>query len=285
MRPLLCLLCTCTAATVVLAAQQQARFSSRAVVVRVDVLATERGKPVAGLTVRDFEVLDNGVRQAIDLVDAEAVPVNAVLALDTSESTAGRPLRDLIAAGGALLDDLKPDELASITTFSHMVAPRVPLTKDHGAVRAVLGTVEPGGDTSAIDGTYVAMMSAQAAEGRPLVVVFTDGIDTASWMTPEELIDATRRASAVIYTVATGDARRWSLLNDLADATGGRAIALASSKDLRAEFERILTEFRSRYLLAFTPKGVAESGYHRLTVRATRSGINVKARPGYTAGK
>jgi VWFA-related protein len=166
-----------------------------------------------------------------------------------------------------------------------MVAPRVPLTEDHDAVRAVLGTVEPDGDTAAIDGTYVAMMSAQAAEGRPLVVVFTDGIDTASWMSPEELIDATRRASAVIYTVATGDARRWTLLNDLADATGGRAIALASSKDLRAEFERILTEFRSRYLLAFTPKGVAESGYHRLTVRATRSGINVKARPGYTAVK
>ena len=189
------------------------------------------------------------------------------------------------AAGTALVDGLKPNELASITTFSDIVAPRVPLTRDREAVRAVFRDVHPEGDTAAIDGTYVAMMSAQSTDGRPLVVVFSDGLDTASWMTPEELIDATRRASAVIYTVATGDARRWPLLSDLADATGGRAIALESTKNLRAEFQRILTEFRSRYLLAFTPQGVTESGYHRLTVRATRRGITIKARPGYTAGR
>lgn len=284
MKPLLCVL-VIGAVAVAGAANEQTRFSSRAVVVRVDVLATIKGRPVAGLTAHDFELLDDGVPQTIDSVDAQELPVNAVLALDTSASTAGGQLRDLIAAGGALIDDLRPNELASITTFSDVVVPRVALTKNHDAVRAVFRDVQPGGDTSAIDGTYVAMMSAQSAEGRPLVVVFTDGLDTASWMTPEELIDATRRASAVIYTVATGDARRWKLLNDLADATGGRAISLASSKDLRAEFQRILTEFRSRYLLAFSPKGVTESGYHRLTVRATRNGITIKARPGYTAGR
>jgi Ca-activated chloride channel homolog len=261
---------------------QQATFSSRAFVVRVDVLATEKGIPVSGLTAADFELLDNDVPQSIDVVDTQEVPVNAVLALDTSASTAGKRLQELIGAADALLDDLRPAEPAAITTFSHMVAPRVPLTTDRGAVRDVLRLVEPNGNTAAMDGAYVAMMSAEAVDGRPLVVVFTDGVDTASWLRPADLLDAAKRASAVVYAVATGDARRWPLLKDLSDATGGRMISLESTRDLRGEFRKILTEFRSRYLLAFTPRGVSEKGFHRLTVRSKRRGVEIKARAGYS---
>lgn len=275
----------CAVAAVCAASAQQATFSSRAFVVRVDVLATEKGIPVPGLTAADFELLDNGVPQAIDIVDTQELPVNAVLALDTSGSTTGGRLRDLISAADALLSDLKPAEPASITTFSHMVAPRVPLTTDRDAVRAVLEHVEAEGNTAALDGTYVAMMSAQSVEGRPLVVVFTDGIDTASWMRPGDMLGAARRASAVVYAVATGDARRWPLLKELTDATGGRTIALESTRDLHTEFRRILTEFRSRYVLAFTPSGVADTGYHQLSVRSKRKGVAVKARAGYIAGR
>ena len=72
-----------------LASQKQA-FSSGALGVRVDVLVTDGSKPVAGLTASDFELRDNGVVQTIDVLDASDVPVNAVLALDTSASTAGQ---------------------------------------------------------------------------------------------------------------------------------------------------------------------------------------------------
>ena len=267
------------------AAPQQALFSSRTVVVRVDVFATDKGKPVAGLTADDFELLDNGVPQHIRLADSDALPANVVLAFDTSASTSGQSLQDLVSAGEQLLDDLKPIEPAGLTTFSRAVSLRIALTTDHTAVRDVLRRVTPIGDTSAIDGIYVAMMSAQLVDGRPLVVVFTDGVDTASWMQPAELLDAAKRASAVVYTVATGDARNWSLLAQVSDATGGRAIKLESSKDLRAEFQKILAEFRSRYLISFVPNDVSESGYHRLTVRSTRRGVDVKSRPGYQAGK
>jgi len=114
--------------------------------------------------------------------------------------------------------------------------------------------------------------------------VFTDGLDTISWLRAADLINATKRASAVVYTVATGPARQWEFLKDLASATGGRAIALGSAKNLEAEFLRILTEFRSRYLLSFSPQGVSDTGYHRLTVRSKKRGISITARPGYTAG-
>ena len=104
-------------------ASQMKAFSSGALGVRVDVLVTDGSKPVAGLTASDFELRDNGVVQTIDVLDASAVPVNAVLALDTSARTAGQRQKDSIAAGEALLDGLKADDRAALTTFSHAVFP------------------------------------------------------------------------------------------------------------------------------------------------------------------
>ncbi|TAK15385.1 MAG: VWA domain-containing protein [Acidobacteria bacterium] len=264
-------------------AWQRATFSSRAVAVRVDVLATENGRPVAGLTSSDFELLDNGVPQRFDVANLSDLPVNAVISLDVSSSTEGQALSDLVGAGEAFVNALQPTERASLTTFSETVAPLMALTTDHAAVRRALASVTAGGQTAVIDGVFVSMMSAQSTDGRPLVVVFTDGLDTVSWMREADLINATKRASAVIYTVAAGPARQWQFLRDLATATGGRAIALASAKNLQAEFLKILTEFRSRYLLSFSPEGVSDTGYHTLTVRSKRRGVSVTARPGYTA--
>jgi Ca-activated chloride channel family protein len=265
-------------------ARQGATFSSRAVAVRVDVLATENGKPVAGLGPADFELLDNGVPQKIDIMNLGDLPVNAVIALDVSASTQGQAIADLVHASDALVDGLRPQERASLTTFSENVAPLLALTTDHDAVHRALAGVGAGGQTAVVDGVYVAMMTSQSVDGRPLVVVFTDGLDTVSWMRDADLLSATKRASAVVYTVATGPARQWQFLKDLANATGGRAIALDSAKNLDAEFVKILNEFRSRYVLSFSPQGVSDTGYHRLTVRSTKRGISVTARPGYTAG-
>jgi VWFA-related protein len=263
---------------------QRATFSSRTVAVRVDVLATDNGRPVMGLTAADFELLDNGVPQEIEALNVGDLPVNAVVALDVSASTEGQTLADLVTAGDALIGALKADERVSLTTFSETVAPLVPLTTDHGRVRKVLAGVSAGGQTAILDGVFTAMMTAQSEDGRPLVVLFTDGLDTISWMRDRDLLDATKRASAVIYTVATGPARQWQFLKALATASGGRAIALSSPKSLQAEFLRILSEFRSRYVLSFSPKGVSDSGYHALTVRSKKRGVIVTARPGYTAG-
>ena len=69
------------------------RFSSRIDAVRVDVLVTENGRPVQGLTPDDFEVLDNGVRQRVDLASFEQIPLNVVLALDMSASLPGPAAR------------------------------------------------------------------------------------------------------------------------------------------------------------------------------------------------
>ena len=244
-------------------------------------MVTDGRNPVAGLTAADFELRDNDVPQAVDLVVTSDVPVNAVLALDTSASTTGQRQKDLIAASQALLDGLKPADRAALTTFSQAVAPRIGLTSDIAAVRAALLRIEPSGETSVMDGAYVALTAALAQTGRSLVVVCTDGADTMSWLQPDEVLETAKRSNAVLYAVTAADGRRHSSLKDLADATGGHMLQVTSSADLRPAFQKILQDFRSRYILAYSPQGVSLDGFHRLDVRVKRRGLTVKARPGY----
>jgi len=233
------------------------------------------------LRAADFELRDNGVLQTVDVVDSSDVALNAVLALDTSASTTGKRQEDLIAASQALLDGLKPADRAALTTFSHAVAPRIALTSDLSAVRTELLRIEPSGETAIMDGVYVALTTTLSQSGRSLVVVYTDGGDTSSWLEPDEVLESAKRSNAVIYAVTAAEARRHSPLKDLTDATGGQLLQITSSADLRGAFQKILRDFRSRYILTYTPRGVPTGGFHRLDVRVKRSGLTVKARPGY----
>jgi len=144
--------------------------------------------------------------------------------------------------------------------------------------------IVPDGETAILDGVYAGLMAAQAETGRSLVVVCTDGRDISSWLDPDEVLESARRSNAVIDIVATGGARRWSVLNDLTEATGGETAEIESSQQIRAQFQSILRDFRSRYVLTFVPTGVAEGGFHRLEVRVRGSRMSVKARPGYIGG-
>ncbi len=262
-------------------AAQEPSFRSNSLGVRVDVLVTDGAKTVSGLTAQDFDLRDNGVPQAIALVDAADVPLNVVLALDTSGSTSGARQADLVAASHALLDGLKPADRAALTTFSHAAAPRVALTTDLASIRDALGGITPAGRTSLADGIYVALMATLAQPGRSLVVVCSDGSDISSWLRSDEVIESAKRANAVIYAVASAGASRVSTLEAVADATGGSLLRVSSSADLRGALQNILRDFRSRYILAYTPTGVPLSGFHRLEVRVKRHGLVSKARPGY----
>jgi Ca-activated chloride channel family protein len=264
-----------------LQAFQQPSFRSNTLGVRVDVLVTEGRRPVRGLTAADFDLRDNGVPQAIELVDATDVPLNVVLALDTSGSTTGTRQADLIAASQALLAGLKPADRAALTTFSHAVEPAMALTNDLAGVRRALQQITPSGRTSIMDAVYVALTATLAQPGRSLVVVCTDGADISSWLRPGDVVESAKRSNAVIYAVTSADALRVASLEELTDATGGDTFRVSSSADLRGAFEKVLQEFRSRYILAYTPTGVPTGGFHRLDVRVKRRGLSVKARPGY----
>ena len=160
------------------------------------------GAPVAGLTAADFALTDNGAAQEVQSVTLEQLPLSVTLVLDTSQSVAGERLRHLVQAGEGLTAALRPEDRAALVTFSHAVDLRVPMTGDMASIRAALGAMAGNGATSLRDAvTWPLQLQPCTIRTRPLVLVFTDGHDTASWLTEDAVIDSARRAGVVIHAV------------------------------------------------------------------------------------
>jgi Ca-activated chloride channel family protein len=260
---------------------QQPTFSVSVDVVRLDVLVTDRGRVVRQLGAADFEVLDNKVPQQIDAVAVEQVPLRVTLAFDLSGSVTGERLDHLRSAGSALLDGLRAEDQAQLLTFSETVARRQAATSDVALLRTALDSLQPAGDTALYDGTFAATTLGESPDGRNLVLMFSDGVDTASWLSADQALTSARRANVVVYSAVVRGAPSLGFLRDVARQTGGDVIEVESSRDLRGRFEAILQEFRQRYLLSYTPRGIERRGWHDVAVRVKSRTATVRARPGY----
>jgi VWFA-related protein len=256
---------------------QQPTFTSRLDVVRVDALVTDNGRPVRGLAPGDFVVLDNGTPQTIDFASFETLPVNVILAFDQSSSVTGERLAQLRDAARAVLGALAPRDQAALVTFSHRVELRQTLTNDSRLVASALDAARPVGETSLFDGVYAGLLAGVNDPARNLVLVFSDGVDTSSWLGAEQILETAKRSDAVVYALSPKGAGSRQFLRDLADQTGGDAIEVESLRELSARFVGILEEFRHRYLLSYSPNGVAAPGWHRLEVKVKNRRVTVKA--------
>jgi VWFA-related protein len=265
-------------------AQQSPAFSSKVEAVRVDVLVTDNGQPVRGLGPGDFEIVDNGVPQVVDLVSFDEVPLNVILALDMSDSVAGERLDQLRSAGERVLAALKTGDQAALVAFSHAVQLGARLTGDVASVQAVLAAAQSSGQTALIDGTYAGIMVGESDAGRALLIVFSDGVDTSSWLRADAVLDTARRADVVVYGVSVMSRLKPEFLREITSLTGGRLFEIEKTTNLALTFLGILEEFRHRYLVSYTPKGVAKDGWHKLDVRVKNRRATIKARPGYLAG-
>jgi VWFA-related protein len=268
---------------------QTPQFKTHAEFVRVDALVTNRGSAIAGLTGADFELRDNGVPQQAEVMEASALPVDVAMALDVSGSVEGQPLANLQDAARGLVDATRPGDRVGLISFSDLLWIHTPLTNDFPRVRQLIGEMAATGRTSLRDAAYAAMLQGDPDAGRPLIVLFTDGEDISSWLTDAALVDTAKRVNAVVYSI-TLDAPKGPLKNvgqdsilDLLPAlTGGRRFDAGRPQRLREVFASILQEFRQRYILSYTPRGVDRAGYHALEVRLAKGRKGeVRARPGY----
>jgi len=256
----------------------QTTFRSGVEIVELDVSVMRGGAPVAGLTARDFALTDNGVPQDVESVTLERLPLSVTLVLDSSQSVAGDRLRHLVQAGEGLTAALRQDDRAALITFSHMVDLRVPMTGDFQSIRTALGTMTGSGATSLRDAVQLALQLQPRDRSRPLMLLFTDGHDTASWLTEDAVVDSARRSGGVIHAVRVeSDA----LLDRLTQVSGGRTWSATSDRQLQELFTRALDEMRARYLLTYTPHGVRQPGWHELKVKLKNGGGDVTARRGY----
>ena len=258
-------------------------------VVPIDAQVTRAGQPVRGLRPSDFEVVDNGVVQRVESAEADG-RLDLVLLLDVSASVRGAAMRALLGSADGLLGQLKAGERAALLTFNSAVRLRATLTDDVESVRRELKAVLPASSTSLNDAIFCGLAIAHR-EVRTLVIVFSDGIDTSSWLSGTQVIEAAGRTGAVVCPVTVGsrstDASglgHADFLGALADKTGGRLIRTESMSKVRSAFLAVLTDYRSRYLITYSPTGVRrDDGWHQLTVRVKSSLAEVRARQGYFA--
>jgi len=271
------------AAALLAAAQDPLVFRTEVGVVRVEVLVTRDGSPVAGLAAADFELRDAGVPQELEPILEEQAPVDAVLVLDASGSVSGPKLAALKAAAASFLDGLRPGEHAALVAFDHEVRLLSPLTTDLAAVRSVLGDVSPRGNTALVDAVYAALRLRAPGDRRTAILAFSDGVDTLSWLSAADVVAAAGRSNATVYAVtvrATRDPRA-PFLGDVARATGGRVFEASTERDLRARFLDVLEDIRARYVLRYVPRGADAPGWHAVEVRVKKGKGDVLARPGY----
>jgi VWFA-related protein len=262
---------------------QEPTFRARTNLVRVDVLASKGRQPVTDLTPADFEIRDNGAAQQIEFMRFEELPLNVVVVCDTSASVAGEDATNVRQAVQALIPSLRRGDRTSMITFGGRVTERLKLTEDVGQLANVLDNVQPDGLTTVIDAVYAALTLVGDEPGRSLVLVFSDGIDTVSWLTLPRLLETVKGSPAVVYAASVGDDAT-EMLREVADTSGGRHVAVRSTRNLEATFSEFLGEFRKRYVLGYEPTSTAP-GWHRLDIKVKRSGVDVRARPGYQAAR
>jgi VWFA-related protein len=266
-------------------AAQTPTFRVAAEEVRIDVLVSENGKALEGLKASDFEVFDNGVKQTIQYATLQKkLPISATLVFDMSRSVDGPLLSDLRSAANEFLSDLQKDDQAALITFNHTITLGSPLTSNIKNIRLALDRTKPEGNSSLIDASYTGLTIAESKSGSPLLIIFSDGLDTYSWLPSSSVLESAKHKEAVVYAISTSALSRKTFLGDLAESTGGSLIVIESSRDLSGAFAKILDDFRQHYLVTFIREGVSESGWHTLKVRYKHRSAKVTARPGYWRG-
>lgn len=279
----------------------QTVFRASADLVTVDVSVRNGARVVTGLTARDFELVDNGVPQEIADVSYGKLPIDVTVALDVSYSVTGSLFDRLRRAIVEMMSDLSKADRLKLVAFNMRVKRVVDFTGDAASVGAAIREASAGGGTSILDTISVVLVSAAPPDRRQLMVLFTDGADSLSITEPQTLQAVGHRANTSLTVVAPGTALRLTgplglgpvsaevqtgrmrVLAELAGDTGGLVIPVRQpAPDLSATFRRALDEFRSSYVLHFTPKGVERKGLHTLEVRVRRSDtLTVRARRTY----
>ncbi len=291
--------------TVGLRAQQQSdRLTFRASVEMVTINAVVRdhkGRIVPNLTRADFELFDNGRPQKIADFRSDQAPITAALLFDTSGSmqVASKQQAARLAAD-QFLAWLQPgrDEVA-VFSFDSGLRELQPFTRDADSVRQSFSRVEePFGMTSLRDAIAETARRVAARGGsHRAVVVFTDGVDNNSRLTPAEVSGIASSIDVPIYVLAVVspldhvgesssvvDAKlspAGELVN-LAQWTGGDMFMSSSPAQSSVAVRQIVDELRFQYLIAFEPG--SKPGWHPLEVRLRDQRLTVRARGGYFAG-
>jgi VWFA-related protein len=296
--------CVCLLTIASTAALRTQEFKSGVAVVALSVTVTNgRGESVSGLGAGDFAVYEDGVQQPVSLFGSDHVPLDVALVVDTSTSM--QSLLPLVKHGARdLLARLRDGDRATLIDVKRRIEVRQSLTADLPSIAAVIDAVDASGTTALYDGVYIALR--QFAHERRLrpelrrqaLVVFSDGIDTASHLGFEEVAELARSGDVAIYTVTPDhrsisplesgfDRRRnavWEMRTITRD-TGGLAFFTSKPEELKPVFDTIARDLVNQYAVGYVvPRPEETRKFRRVSVRLIPPAKGVtRTRSGYAA--
>jgi len=246
---------------------------------------------VPDLTQDDFEVFDNDKPQPLVVFRSENLPITAVVMLDTSGSMTGT-IDLLKAAAEQFVIRLLPDDKAAVGAFNDKIELNAGFTNNRDKLVSQVKDLDYGNGTRLFDAIGESLDALHGVEGRRVILVFTDGDDTASRMGRGTVLDRARADEVMIYAIGLQseyfDGARMvrskpdSGLRKLADETGGGYFELKKTADLGPTFSRVAQELHSQYVLGFEPKQL-DGKVHKLAVKMKQVGMTARARKSYVA--
>ena len=264
--------------------------------VNVFVTVTDgRGAPVAGLAKENFHLEEDGREQKIAVFDREsAVPLSIALAVDTSLSTRKDLPLEQAAAKRFVRTVLRPADAIAVYGFNENVRLSAPFTAELKRIEEGIDHLKLGAATAVYDAIFTASRALDHRQGRKVIVIITDGGDTASTADYKEAARAAEEAEALVYSIivvpiASSAGRETGgehALIQLSEDTGGKYYYADSAEALDEAFRKISDELRTQYLLAYYPSAqVASSEFRRIEVKVTAATpvgqYRVRHRAGY----
>jgi len=276
--------------------QRAPSFQSGVEIVRLDVSVTNgREEYVTGLSDRDFALFEDGTRQALTFFARDPLPVTLSLLIDCSASM-DQKLPTAQAAGIRFVQTLRAIDTGRVVQFNDRVTTLQDFTADQGALESALRQTAASGPTVLYDALYINVKELSARDSRApprrrAIVLLSDGEDTASHVTDEQVFALAGASDVAIYTIGLqaekSDQRDRAahFLSRIARDTGGQAYFPHRLSELDGLYTRIAEELRSQYTLGYvSANGSRDGRWRRIVVRTPEhEGLRIRYRLGYYA--
>jgi Ca-activated chloride channel family protein len=277
------------------------RFGSDVDVVNLSVSVADSGqKYVTDLQRQDFTVLEDGVPQQVSVFDQQRTPVSVSILVDGSLSM--QPNMSIVqGAALRLVRALRPIDSAQIVRFNHRHAVVQDFTSDHALLEEAIRSIQPEGATGLYNAVYLSLrdLARRPERGevrRRAVVLLSDGADTTSLLSDDQVLDAARRAEVTVYAVGLGIASTGSgfalsdtgraryFLTALTGETGGQPFFPRGLAELDGVYDRIARELSTQYSLGYVSSNARRDGkWRKVVVHSGRGGLVLRHRAGYFA--
>lgn len=272
-------------------AQQTFKVSTNTVAIYVTVTDAEK-RLVPNLLQEDFEVYDNGKLQSITSFDNRPQPITVTVMLDTSGSMTVS-LELVKRAAEQFLIRMLPEDMGMVGAFNDKIEFHPEnFTSNRDELVSLLRELDFGYPTRLFDAVDASITKLNGIEGRKVILVFTDGEDTASKMGSGKVTDRARAEEVMVYSIGleneyfNGQRKVRSSpdrgLRNLSGETGGGFFLLKKTDDLGPTFTQIAEELHSQYVLGFSP-AVMDGKVHKLDVRLKDASKTARARKSYLA--